>query len=466
MRTVPAPALAPVLAPAMRLSSLALVALVATPTTALDNGVGLTPIMGFDAWYAFYDAAPRNKGHNCGGMFFNCPGCFNYSLALVQTAEVMVKDGYKDAGYRVVAPSDGSAGWFTDGRGPNGEYRVDNGSWPGGVPQVQAFSDWLHDKMGLQFGWYSSRSDETCCLRIASCGFEEQDAVQFAKWRVDYLFHDSCGSPNSARIGNSCTAHPTDTPIQLYGRMAQALNKTGYRTYLKAGWPSQEASDPRNKVFDVPQRGAVANDWRLGRDDGHGIEVLKMCWDIAAPLWPYAGPGQWNDPGMLVGHMRHGQEYGMTEAQTRTQFNMAAILPAQLMIGIDIRNVSDYMRETLLNHEAIAVNQDKNGIAGRCWVAVGSHVKGPGPAYRVWGRPLADGSVAIVAANYEAEPATITCEGACFAQSNFSATDALVLRDLWTQDEQSVQNGKLVFANVPGNATSVLVTLRRKTYVV
>ena len=98
---------------------------------------------------------------------------------------------------------------------------------------------------------------------------------------------------------------------------------------------------------------------------------------MAAPLWRYAGTGQWNDPGMLV----H-QKSGMTDAQTRTQVrrlterfsspplllsnassldrfgascsrwaqvNMYAVLPAQLMIGIDIRNASAYLKETLLN---------------------------------------------------------------------------------------------------------------------
>jgi hypothetical protein len=48
---------------------------------------------------------------------------------------------------------------------------------------------------------------------------------------------------------------------------------------------------------------------------------------------------------------------GMTEAQTRTQFAMKVILPEQLMLGLDIRNVSHYMKETLLNRVAIGINQ-------------------------------------------------------------------------------------------------------------
>ena len=39
--------------------------------------------------------------------------------------------------------------------------------------------------------------------------------------------------------------------------------------------------------------------------------------------------------------------------------------------------------------------------------------------------------MAVVAVNNGEEPRTITCDGACFAQSNFSATDKLLVRDLW-----------------------------------
>ena len=61
---------------------------------AIDNGVGSVPIMGFDAWYAFsaFSSGP------CGGTYHNKNGSFNYSRALTQTAEVMVSDGYRDAG--------------------------------------------------------------------------------------------------------------------------------------------------------------------------------------------------------------------------------------------------------------------------------------------------------------------------------------------------------------------------------
>ena len=110
----------------------------------LDNGVGQRPIMGFDAWYAF---ATAGNGCHVGST----PG-FSYRAALEETAKVMVAEGYRDAGYHVVAPSDGSA-ILNPQRGPGGAYRVDAGAWQGGVAGVQNFSDWLHDELSLQFGW-------------------------------------------------------------------------------------------------------------------------------------------------------------------------------------------------------------------------------------------------------------------------------------------------------------------------
>ena len=107
----------------------------------LDNGVGQRPIMGFDAWYAF---ATSGNGCHVGST----PG-FSYRAALEETAKVMVAEGYRDAGYRVLAPSDGSA-IPNPQRGPGGAYRVDAGAWQGGVAGVQNFSDWLHDELSLQ----------------------------------------------------------------------------------------------------------------------------------------------------------------------------------------------------------------------------------------------------------------------------------------------------------------------------
>jgi hypothetical protein len=83
--------------------------------------------------------------------------------------------------------------------------------------------------------------------------------------------------------------------------------------------------------------------------------------------------------------------------------------------------------------------------------------------YRVWGRALSDGSVAVVAVNFGQVATDIVCDGACFAQSNFSTTETLLVRDLWTpgRELRNVTDGRLVFEMVPPGASSVVLTLRR-----
>ena len=84
--------------------------------------------------------------------------------------------------------------------------------------------------------------------------------------------------------------------------------------------------------------------------------------------------------------------------------------------------------------------------------------------YRVWGRALADGSVAVVAVNFGQVATTIVCDGACFAHSNFSKSEELLVRDLWAPDRRELGNitgGRLVFEMVPPGASSAVLTLRR-----
>lgn len=66
----------------------------------------------------------------------------------------------------------------------------------------------------------------------------------------------------------------------------------------------------------------------------------------------------WNDPGLLI-------VGALPDVQGRTHFNLWAILAAKLLISEDPRNFTAYSKETLLNAEVIAVDQDELGVQGR-----------------------------------------------------------------------------------------------------
>lgn len=74
---------------------------------------------------------------------------------------------------------------------------------------------------------------------------------------------------------------------------------------------------------------------------------------------PYAGPGHWNDPDMLlIGN------FGLTIEQSKHQMAIWAILAAPLLMSTDLKNIRPEFREILINRHVIAVNQDPLGIQG------------------------------------------------------------------------------------------------------
>ena len=52
---------------------------------------------------------------------------------------------------------------------------------------------------------------------------------------------------------------------------------------------------------------------------------------------------------------------GQTDTEYRTEFSLWSLGASSLIVATDVRNMTDIMKEVLLNTEVIAVNQDKLG---------------------------------------------------------------------------------------------------------
>lgn len=50
-----------------------------------------------------------------------------------------------------------------------------------------------------------------------------------------------------------------------------------------------------------------------------------------------------------------------TDTEYRTEFSLWSLGASSLIVATDVRNMTDIMKEVLLNAEVIAVNQDKLG---------------------------------------------------------------------------------------------------------
>ncbi|OWM72635.1 hypothetical protein CDL15_Pgr013103 [Punica granatum] len=132
----------------------------------LENGLGLTPQMGWNSW-----------------NHFNC----NINEQLIkETADAIVSSGLAALGYQYVNLDDC---WAELNRDSQGNMVPKAATFPSGI---KALADYVHSK-GLKLGTYSDAGTQTCSKTMpGSLGHEEQDAKTFAMWGIDYLKYDNC----------------------------------------------------------------------------------------------------------------------------------------------------------------------------------------------------------------------------------------------------------------------------------
>ncbi|MBZ0315574.1 MAG: glycoside hydrolase family 27 protein [Anaerolineae bacterium] len=349
-----------------------------------------------------------------------------------ETIDAFVSEGLKDVGYEYIVIDDT---WQAFER-VDGKLTWDSERFPNGIKPL---ADYAHNK-GLKFGIYSCAGTYTCAGRPGSYGYEEVDAQTFAEWEVDFLKYDACYIP--ANLHN-----PT-----LYKRMGQALRVTGRPIlYSICEWgknqPWEWAAETGGHMWRTT--GDIDDSWKSILEIGFHQQVGKH---------PYAGPGGWNDPDMLVIGM-HGRGNvaagGCTDAEYRSHFGLWCLLAAPLMIGCDVRNMSPLARELLLNRRLIAVNQDPLGRQG---YRVGQ-VEYAWEMMDIWAKPLADGSIAVGLFNL----------GDNRTQKIPMAWEAIGLHDrrpcrvtnLWTGDDLGVHTRSFTSEVAPHDGLIVKITPER-----
>ncbi len=248
------------------------------------NGLAQTPPMGWNSWNKF--------------------ACNVNEAVIRKTADAMASNGMKAAGYEYIVIDDCWHGT----RDANGFITEDRTRFPGGM---KALGDYIHAK-GLKFGIYSDAGIKTCGGRPGSQGHEYQDALQYARWGVDYLKYDWC----STGVRNA---------EEAYATMADALRATE-RPIL---FSLCEWGNSRPWLWGAK----IGNMWRTTGDitdkwegkHGYSWGVASIV-DLNEPLWPFAAPGHWNDPDMLeVGNG------GLSDTEYRAHFSLWAMMAAPLI---------------------------------------------------------------------------------------------------------------------------------------
>lgn len=362
-----------------------------------------TPPMGFNTWNTF--------GPNISEQM------------VLEMADVMAEQGYRDAGYKYVVIDDC---WSLRERDENGNLVADPEKFPHGMKYV---GDYIHSK-GLKFGMYSCAGIRTCAGYPASFDHEFQDARTFASWGVDFLKYDFCYFPSFANCQHR------------YLTMAQALRASGRDILFSAcNWGVQE---PWSWM-----RSVGAHMYRSTGDIWDNFPSTAGIMKSQMGNFNANAAGCFNDMDMLTvgmgGQGNVGDANCNTYGEYEMQFAYWCFCAAPLMMGADLRKVGEEYRTLLQHKELIRLNQDPECRP--------PYKVREDNGYTVFIRHLADGEFAIGVFNLHQDPryAEIT-----FAELGVpvNAGVKLALTDVITGDTIPAKRDDL-FVYVPGHSCKI-----------
>ena len=194
------------------------------------------PPMGWNAWNYFG------------------PGKINEQVVR-ETADAMVEQGFRDAGYTYVSVDDC---WMALERDANGDLQANPETFPSGM---KALGDYIHER-GLKFGLYAGAGVLTYANRAGSYGYERQDARKFAEWGVDLLKYDF-----------GYVAPGTNAP-ELFRRMGQALRESG--SPLLGAYLARQRRNLEKSVAGLQKARAEADRQKLGYFAAALAEITQM----------------------------------------------------------------------------------------------------------------------------------------------------------------------------------------------
>ncbi|MGC9259129.1 MAG: glycoside hydrolase family 27 protein [Phycisphaerae bacterium] len=332
-----------------------------------EHKLALTPQMGWNSWYVYQ--------------------LRNTAAHTRAAADALVKSGLAAKGFMYINLDDG----WQAGRSADGEIQ------PSDVfGDMKKLADYVHSK-GLRFGIYSSPGPKTCGGHTGSFGHELQDATTYARWGVDYLKYDWCSYTDEV------PKHPDlEQYIKPYKIMRSALdqiNRDMFFSLCQYGMAHVWTWGGRPPVWGNCYRvsGDITDSW---------ASVCYNSFDCNGPLFPFAGPGYWNNPCMLM--LGYGLFAGtkmphwtrLTPHEQHTQVTLWCMMAAPLLLSCNLEKLNPFTLALLTNTEVLAVDQDELGKQAQ---RVDRQKFG-----EIWARPLWDGTVAVGIFNRGLSPGTVT----------------------------------------------------------
>jgi alpha-galactosidase len=188
----------------------------------------------------------------------------------------------------------------------------------------------------------------------------------------------------------------------------------------------------------------LGNSWRTTDDINTGWSSVMRNLIENNAYWEVAAPGQWNDPDMLeVGN-------GLTHDEGVSHFSLWCLVKSPLILGNDLRNMTQDTLQILTNDEVIAINQDALGIQGRLVSST--------TLFDVWAGPLEDGSVAVVLFNRNDTHVADTIV-ARWEDIGLPAGAKATVRDLWLHEDVGTFSGQYTVKGLkPRQSVTIRVT--------
>ena len=313
--------------------------------------LALTPPMGWNSW-------------NAGGPHIS-------TEKILANAKAMVDTGLIHHGWQYVNIDDAWQGK----RG--GKHNAIQGNEK--FPDMKKLADDVH-AMGLKIGIYSTpwvtsyagfvggSSDDEKGHWDENTGRDAQgrrprqhgkhsfawaDARQWAEWGIDYLKYD--WNPMSMPGGPSA-----DMDVSHLREMADALRYSGRDIVY-----SYSNSAPFSHVGEWAVHTHLWRNTGDIRDHWHSMASKGFDKDKWAP---FAGPGHWNDPDMLVvglvGWRGALANTKLTPDEQYTHISLWSLVASPLLIGCDMTRLDPFTISLLGNDEVLDVNQDPLGHQG------------------------------------------------------------------------------------------------------
>src|SRR2546421_8473374 len=322
----------------------------------IGDRVALTPPMGWNSWNCWAKDVDAEK--------------------VRASAKAMVDTGLINHGWTYINIDDswqGKRGGDWNGIQPNEKF-----------PDMKTLADEIH-RMGLKIGIYSTpwitsyagfvggssdNDDGAWDQALAKGGrkdgkklFADNDARQWAAWGIDYLKYD--WNPRSKPAVDNATFK------KQVSDMADALKNSGRDIVY-----SYSNSCPFDAADQVTP---LLNCWRTTgdiRDSWWSLTGIGFSQDKWAP---YAKPGHWNDPDMLVvgyvGWSKNLHPTKLTPDEQYTHISLWCLLSAPLLIGAPVERMDDFTLSLLSNDEVLAIDQDSLGKSARLIDSQGPEVK-------------------------------------------------------------------------------------------